>query len=156
MGKWRCRSQLGVGPGRERPSVSILSRSPLGEPADDGINLPPPGPLPPSLCWGCHDNQSSPLDAKNTAKTTAKAPPSARGKEGNSQCQNNSQGDVWRHTLSTQPPEEWEPGICKQLKAEWVGWSFPPFPVSSPTTYIIPETSPQCPPSAPPSWGSLS
>ena len=44
--KWWCRGQLGVRPGRETwgrpgpssgPSVSILSKSPLAEPADGGI-----------------------------------------------------------------------------------------------------------------------
>ena len=95
------------------PSVSILCRSPLGEPAHGGINSPPSGPLLPSLCWSCHDNQSHP-DAKNTAKTTTKAPPSARRKEGKGQVLGQRQG---RHvvrcsTLSTAPRKKhmWESG----------------------------------------------
>ena len=32
----------------------------------------PPRPSPPSLCWSCHDNQSSPFMPKNTKETTTK------------------------------------------------------------------------------------
>lgn len=131
-------ASLELGQEGRGPSVSILSRSPLGEPADDGINLPPSGPLPPSLCWGCHDNQSSPWMPKTPQKQQQRLHPQLEGKRVTASVRTTAReacGGIPLHN----PPEEWEPGICKQLKAEWVGWSFPPFPVSSPTTYIHPR-----------------
>lgn len=50
-------------------SAFVLCRSPLREPADSGINSPHSGPLPPSLCWSCHDNQSSPSMPKHRKST---------------------------------------------------------------------------------------
>lgn len=95
------------------PSVSILCRYSLGEPAHGGIKSPPSGSLLPSLWWSCHDNQSHP-DAKTIAKTTTKAPPSARRKEGKVQVLGQRQGRhvVRRSTLSTAPQKKhmWESG----------------------------------------------
>lgn len=66
---------------KKGPSVSILSRSPLGEPADGGINSLPSSPLPASLCWGCHDNQSSPWMPKTPQKQQQRLHPQLEGKK---------------------------------------------------------------------------
>lgn len=63
-----------------------------------------PGPLPPSLCWSCHDNQSSPSVPKTLQRTT-KAPPSAKREEGN--------GRYMAHASSTAPKRSAELGTWR-------------------------------------------
>lgn len=99
------------------PSVSMLCRSSLGEPADSGINSPPSGPLPPSLCWSCHDNQSSSSLPKTLQKQLRPGLGGKGQRPGIRVTTRKARGSVsyrW-------PPKEvlsWELGICNRSEAE--------------------------------------
>lgn len=119
-----CRIQLGAGSDREmgrwgegltgpswaRASLWTLSLCPLHiptEPADSGINSPHSNPLPASLCWSCHDNQSSPFMPKTPQKQQQKLHPPLEGKEVMARHQRNGKEGAWFNAplYSRSPPE---------------------------------------------------
>lgn len=162
--KWWCRragSQARQGdmgrPGPSSgPSVSILSRSPLAEPADGGINSPPSGPLPPSLSWGCHDNQSSPWMPKTLQKQQQRLHPQLQGKRVTAGVRTTAReacGPVF-YPLHSPSQKSGNQGSATSSRQSGWGGVFLHFPYPPPQLASVPETSPQSPPSPPPSWGS--
>lgn len=110
---------------------------------------PHSGPLPLSLCWGCHDNQSSPWMPKAPQKQQQKLHPQLLMKGSNDQALGQGRHRVQRSTLLRSPQERCRVGTegsrtCPR-QSRWGSngprdFSFASISTSSPTAYICPSS----------------